>query len=195
MKSYTFALILFLLPMPGIAVSKDPVDMIRATTERVLVRLEQAPETKLNPDKLRTLVEENILPSIDFMRLSRLTLGKHWRTATNLQRERFSNEFRRLLIRTYSVALAEYAGQKVDYMPLKMTPDGRRSAVRTKLQQSGGAPVTVDYSLYKTSTSWKIYDVTIEGVSLAVNYRSSFGQEIRIHGLDGLIQQLAARNQ
>lgn len=195
MKPYTLALILFLLPTVTNAVSEEPVELIRTTTKRILGKLAQAPEIKSEPDRLKRLVEENIVPSIDFVRLSRLTLGKHWRTASTDQRNRFSDEFKQLLMRTYSTSLTEYSGQEIEYIPLKGAIDGKRSAVRTKLHQSDGSPVTVDYSLYKTGADWKIYDVTIEGVSLVVNYRSSFGQEIRTHGLDSLIQHLATRNQ
>lgn len=195
MKLYTMVLILFLLPSTTLAVSEEPVELIRTTTERILDKLAQAPELKSEPDTLKRLVEESIVPSIDFVRLSRLTLGKHWRTATTEQRKRFTSEFKQLLKRTYSTALTEYSGQVIEYIPLRETLDGKRSAVRTKFHQSSGSPVTVDYSLYKSNDGWKIYDVTIEGVSLAVNYRSSFGQEIRTHGLDSLIQHLATRNQ
>jgi phospholipid transport system substrate-binding protein len=188
------ALILCLLPTPTLAISEDPIELIRVTTERVLDQLIQTPEIKSDPDKLKILIEEYVLPSIDFMRLSRLTLGKHWGTATATQRQRFTDEFKQLLIRTYSTPLTEYNGQDIEYLHLKTTPDGKRSGVRTRLRQSGGAQITVDYSLYQTRDGWKIYDVTIEGVSLVVNYRSSFSQEIRTHGLDGLIQHLAVRN-
>ncbi len=195
MKLYTLVLILFLLPTATLAVSEEPLELVRTTTERVLVQLKQAPEIRSESDRLKRLVEESIVPSIDFVRLSRLTLGKHWRSASSEQRNRFTSEFKQLLMRTYSTSLAEYSGQEIEYISLKAAVNGKRSAVRTKLHQSGGPPVIVDYSLYKTNGGWKIYDVTIEGVSLAVNYRSSFGQKIRTHGLDSLIQHLATRNQ
>ena len=195
MRPHTLVLIILLLPTPAVAVSQEPLELIRSTTELVLNRLAQAPEIKSQPDRLKTLVEESIVPSIDFVRLSRLTLGKHWRTATPEQRNRFTREFKQLLIRTYSTSLTAYSGQEIEYIPLKETADGKRSAVRTKLHQPDGLPLTVDYRLYKAPQGWKIYDVSIEGVSLAVNYRSSFGQEIRTQGLDELIRHIASRNQ
>jgi len=97
MKLYTMVLILFLLPSTTLAVSEEPVELIRTTTERILDKLAQAPELKSEPDTLKRLVEESIVPSIDFVRLSGLTLGKHWRTATTEQRKRFTSEFKRLL--------------------------------------------------------------------------------------------------
>lgn len=195
MKPYTLALIIILLPTTALAISEEPVELIRMTTEQVLGKLAQAPQIKSEPEQLKHLVEESIVPSIDFVRLSRLTLGKHWRTASTEQRNRFTSEFKLLLMRTYSTSLTEYSGQDIEYIPLKETPDGKRSTVRTKLHQPSGSPVTVDYSLYKSGNGWKIYDVSIEGISLVVNYRSSFGQVIRSNGLDSLIQHLAIRNQ
>jgi phospholipid transport system substrate-binding protein len=107
----------------------------------------------------------------------------------------FTDGFRQLLIKTYTASLAEYTGQTIEYKLLNVKAGGRRATVRTLLQQSAGAPVVVDYRLHFTGDHWKIYDVSIEGVSMAVNYRSSFSHEINNHGLDGLIQQLASRNQ
>ena len=178
----------------AVSTGTGPVDLVRNATEGVVAQLAEAPEIKSEPDKLTQLVEEHILPSIDFSRLSRLTLGKYWRTANDRQRMRFTDEFKELLVRTYSTALTEYSGQAITYTPVKTTADGNRSIVRTAFQQPAGGSVRVDYSLYKVSGGWKIYDVKIEGISLAVNYRSSFAQAIRSHGLDGLIEHLATRN-
>jgi phospholipid transport system substrate-binding protein len=194
MKLYKFAFILYLLPITVLAMSNDPVDVIRTTTERVLAELEKVPGIKSNPEKLQSIVEVNVLPSIDFIRLSSLTLGKHWRTASPEQRMKFTEGFKKLLIKTYSTSLSEYTGQAVEYRLLNVTAGGRRASVRTLLKQSGGTPVIVDYRLHLTDDHWKIYDVSIEGVSMAINYRSSFSYEIKKHGLDGLIQQLASRN-
>jgi len=195
MRRLSSTLLLLLTSTAAIAVSTGPVDLVRATTERVVVELAQAPEIRSDSDRLIQLVEEHILPSIDFTRFSRLTLGKHWLEASDKQRMRFTDEFRGLLVRTYSTALAEYSGQAITYTHLKTTSAGNRSKVRTRFRQSASGSVSVDYSLYKTSGGWKIYDVKIEGISLVVNYRSSFAQAIRSHGLDGLIEHLATRNQ
>ncbi len=195
MKLYRLAFILCLLPVTVLAMSNDPVDVIRTTTERILTELEKAPGIKSDPAKLQILVEVNVLPSIDFTRLSSLTLGKHWRTATPEQRIKFTEGFRKLLVKTYATSLSEYTGQTVEYRLLNVTADGRRATVRTLLKQSDGTPVIVDYRLHFTDDDWKIYDVSIEGVSMAINYRSSFSHEINKHGLDGLIRQLASRSQ
>ena len=127
------------------------------------------------------------------MALARLTLAKHWRSATPDQQRRFTAAFRRLLVRTYSVALSHYRNQQLEYQLLKRTQDGRRASVRTRILSAGAAPLVVDYGLYEAAEGWKIYDVSIEGVSLVNNYRSSFGEDIRRYGLDGLITRLDSR--
>ena len=193
MKLQSFAFILFLLPATVFAMSNDPVDLIRTTTERVLAELEKAPDIKSDPNKLQNLVEVNVSPSIDFTRLSSLILGKHWRTASRQQRQRFTAGFRKLLVKTYSTSLAEYSGQTIEYRLLNTAAEGRRATVRTLLKRVSDPPVVVDYRLYQTADRWKIYDVSIEGISLAVNYRSSFNEAINSHGLDQLIRQISDR--
>ena len=193
MRLSRFVFILSLLPAGTLAMNNDPVDFIRMTTERVLSELDQSADIKSSPDKLRTLVETSVSPNIDFKRLSSVILGKHWKTASAGQRAQFTEGFKQLLLTTYTTSLAEYTGQKIEYRLLKMAAGGRRATVRTKLTQSAGTPVIVDYRLHHKDDHWKIYDVSIEGISLAVNYRSSFSQQINSHGLDGLIQQLAER--
>jgi phospholipid transport system substrate-binding protein len=171
-----------------------PTDLIRTTTENVLVRLDKAPEINTNPDRLRALVEENIVPHIDFMQLSRLATGKHWRSASDAQKERFTDEFRQLLIRTYSTSLAKYSDQGITYRELNTAKGDKRAVVRATLEQPGGHYITMDYSLYKSEPSWKIYDMKVEGISLVLNYRSTFNREINANGMDGLIRHLALLN-
>lgn len=195
MKLHQLAFIVLLLPVKAIAMTSDPVDFVRTTTERVLIELDNSPGIKLDPGRLRALVESSVLSSIDFARLSRLVLGKHWRSASPAQRASFTEGFSRLLVTTYSISLAEYAGQQIEYSLLNGIAGGRRATVRTKLTQPGGSAVVVDYRLYLSGDHWKIYDVSIEGVSLAVNYRSNFSRQIQNHGLDGLIKQLVIRRQ
>ncbi len=106
----------------------------------------------------------------------------------------FAREFGTLLIKTYSTALAEYTNQEIEILSSSVSADSRRSTVRTRIVESGRAPLAVDYSLVQVDNTWKIYDVRIEGVSLAINYRSTFALEIRNHGTGGLIERLVERN-
>jgi len=126
--------------------------------------------------------------------LSRLTLGKNWRHATPQQRALFVQEYGRLLVKVYSTALAGYTNQEVEYLSAKVTADQRRATVRTRIVERGQVPLAVDYSLRKVKNIWKIYDVKIEGISLAINYRASFAEEISAHGFDGMIERLVMRN-
>ncbi len=144
--------------------------------------------------KIYDLAEQKILPNFDFDRISRLVVGKYWNAATPEQQDSFKREFRSLMIRTYSTALSKYRDQTIEYKPLRATASDKDVVVKTSILQSGGQPVAVDYSLEKTADSWKVYDITIEGVSLVTNYRSQFSGEIRQSNLDGLIKKLADKN-
>ena len=189
-----YVLVLLLFPVLVQAGERQPVDVVRGATDEVLTELDAAPEIREDPVKLTSLIQDHIAPHVDLVALSRLTLGKHWRQATEEQRAVFAREFGTLLIKTYSTALAEYANQEIEYLSSEVSDDKRRTTVRTRIVEAGRAPLAVDYSLRQVESTWKIYDLTIEGVSLAINYRTSFAQEIRNHGIDGLIERLTVRN-
>lgn len=173
-----------------------PDELVKKTAEDVLAVVKQDKDIKAgNQSKIFALAEEKILPNFNFDRVSRLVLGKAWTKATPEQKSAFQNEFRSLLLRTYATALSKYSNQTIEYKPFRAQPGDTDVKVKTQILQPGGQPVTVDYSLEKGSDSWKVYDITIEGVSLVTNYRGQFSNEIRQNGLDGLIQKLAAKNQ
>jgi phospholipid transport system substrate-binding protein len=121
-------------------------------------------------------------------------LGKHWRKAKADQRVAFTNEFKSLLVRTYSNALLEYADQTIKYLPFRDSQDAGDVTVRSEIEQPGGFPVPINYRLYLKAGEWKVYDVYIDDISLIANYRSSFSREIRKIGIDKLIQKLADKN-
>lgn len=150
----------------------------------------QAGDTK----KIVALTEEKIVPHFDFERMSRIVLGRNWASMSKDQQTQFVNEFRSLLIRTYSSALAKYRNQTIDYKPLRAAPGDTDVTVKTEIIQPGGPSVPVDYTLRKRDDGWKVYDVTIEGVSLVTNYRGQFANEIRQGGVDSLIQKLVEKN-
>ena len=189
-----YALVLLRLPVAAWAGATQPMDVIRGASDQVLQQLNAEPGIRDDPVKLNRVIREHISPHVDFTALSRLTLGKHWRQATAEQRSRFVHEFGTLLIRTYSKALATYRDQEIEYISSSFSNDRRRSTVRTRVVEAGRAPLAVDYSLRQVKENWKIYNVTIEGVSLAINFRSSFAQEIRAHGFDGMLEGLVVRN-
>jgi len=189
-----YVLLLLLWPVLVLAGDQQPAEVIRSATDRVLAELEAAPGIGSDPEKLNRVVQEHIVPHVDFATMSRLTLGKNWRQATPEQRSVFAREFGTLLTKTYSTALAEYANQQVEILSSSVSADNRRGTVRTRIVENGRAPLAIDYSLVHVGNTWKIYDVRIEGVSLAINYRSTFALEIRNHGIDGLIESLVERN-
>lgn len=189
-----YALILLLFPVLVVAGDRQPVEVIRDATDKVLAELNAAPEIRKHPARLTRVIRDHIAPHVDLVALSRLTLGKHWRQATQEQRTVFAREFGTLLIKTYSTALAEYTNQEIEYLTSEVAADKRRTKVRTRIVEDGRAPLAVDYSLRQVESTWKIYDLTIEGVSLVINYRASFSQQIRAHGIEGLIDRLTARN-
>jgi phospholipid transport system substrate-binding protein len=171
-----------------------PLDLIHTAVDQVLAELDARPELRGDRGGLRRLVEERVAPHFDFTALSRLALGKHWRAATPGQQARFTDEFHRLLVRTYSGYLGNYNGETIEYQAQPDSDEGRRTGVLTRIIAPGRPPVTVEYSLYTKADGWKIYNVSVEGISLVTTYRSSFDEEIRRESLDGLIDTLAARN-
>lgn len=194
MQTKLVYLLLLLVPVWTLAAEETPVEVIRTATRHVLNELRFEPALRKDPEQLRMLIERHVAPHMDFVTLSRLTLGKNWRRATAAQRERFVREYGRLLVRVYAAALAGYSRQKIEYLSSKVSDDQRRATVRTRIVEPGQAPLEVDYSLRKIDGNWKIYDVRIEGISLVMNYRASFSEEISAHGFDGLIERLVARN-
>lgn len=147
-----------------------------------------------NTRKAIELVDAKVLPYFNFQHMTALAVGKDWRKASAQQQQQLSAEFKTLLVRTYSNALTGYKNQKVVFKPFKMSPGETDVLVRTEVQQPGAKAVQLDYSLEKLDNGWKVYDVTVAGISLVTNYRDQFAQEIRNGGMDGLIQSVAAKN-
>lgn len=172
-----------------------PDELVKSTAEDVLAVVKSDKDIQ-NGDrqKIYALAEEKILPNFDFERVSRMVLGKHWRSASKAQQAAFQREFRSLMLRTYASALSKYRNQTIDFKPLHMQPGATDVTVESEIIQPGGQPIGVDYSLQKTGDSWKVYDIVIEGVSLVTNYRGQFNNEIRQSGIDGLIKKLSDKN-
>lgn len=145
--------------------------------------------------KAADLVEAKVLPHFNFSHMTQLAMGREWRSASAEQKKILSDEFRTLLVRTYSKALTEYKNQTIDYKPFAMKPGETEVKVRTEIKQpSGGKPIQIDYYLEKVGASWKVFDIEVGGISLVTNYRESFASEIRQGGIDGLIKSLQAKN-
>lgn len=190
------ALLLLALPQPILAATaKDAEDLVRMTTEQMLAVLRAERDLlKAKPERIYYLVDGIVLPHFDFVRMSRWVLGKHWRSATRSQRTRFVRAFKTLLVRTYATALLAYSDERVQILPVREARQATRATVRTEIRRSGGPPIPINYNMYLKDGLWKVHDVTIDGISLVTNYRSTFGAQIQRMGLDGLIQRLEAHN-
>jgi phospholipid transport system substrate-binding protein len=172
-----------------------PEDLVAKTTDQItsVLRAEQD-KIKVNPKRLYEIVSEVVIPHFDFERMSRWALGKYWRKANKNERAQFIQEFRALLVRTYAKALNDNYDKKIDMLPVRMRKEGKEATVRTEVQQSAGFPIPIDYKMYIKDDAWKVYDVSVDAISLVANYRTSFSKEIRKDGLPKLIARLANRN-
>lgn len=172
-----------------------PDELVRNTTQQVISVIKQDKDIQSGDRaKIYALVEEKVLTHFDFRRMSQLAMGKNWRQATPEQQDAIIKEFRSLLVRTYAVSLSQYRDQKIEIKPTKLEPDAKDATVKSVFIQSGREPVTVDYSMYKLPVGWKVFNITVEGVSLVENYRATFNDQVRKSGVDGLIKTLAERN-
>ena len=140
------------------------------------------------------LIETKLTPHFDIDRMTALAAGRAYRSATPEQKKRLGEEFKTLLIRTYSSALRQYRDQTIDYKALRADPAATDVVVRTEVIRPGQPPVQIDYSMGKTPDGWKAYDVIVGGVSLVTNYRDEFTQQVQAGGVDGLIKSLVAKN-
>jgi len=145
-------------------------------------------------DRLQKMIDEKVAPYVDFERMTRLSVGRGWRSATADQRQALMREFRTLLVRTYSGALSHVTDHQVKMRPFRAAPTDTEVVVRTQVVPSAGDAIQLDYRLEKTDAGWKIYDVNILGVSLVENFKESFASEINQNGVDGLIKSLTDRN-
>jgi len=181
---------------PVLAGAQDgPQQVIQETAGRLQQALKKDRQRlRNNPDYAYRLADRIFLPHVDMHRVSSLALGKHWRKASAAQKRAFSEEFKKLLVRTYATALREMGEWELELLPLRMKPGDKKVQVQSKLIRPGAQPVAMDYTMYRKGGKWLAYDVKIEGISLVTNYRSSFSRLIRQKGIDGLIAELAARN-
>ena len=164
-------------------VSTDVLDSVRADKS-----IKQG-----DVQKVILLVDQKVMPHVDFQRMTSASVGRYWREATPEQQKQLQEQYKILLVRTYSGALAQVQDQTVELKPMRTNPDDKEVVVRTEVKGRGD-PIQLDYRLEQTPDGWKIYDVNVLGVWLVQSYRSSFAQEIGANGVDGLIKKLTERN-
>ena len=174
-----------------------PQILVKNASDKMLQALrDNRAELEENPSAIYALVEEIIMPNFDFKKMSKLALGKNWRKANTEQRERFTEEFRLLLVRTYSTAMLEYADEEIRLLPFHGDLSKKKVKVGMEILQPGGPSIPMTLAMYlNKAEQWKVYDIKIDGISLVTNYRSSFATQIRNDGMDKLIDDIAKRNE
>ena len=195
MKLFFCSLLALLIPVAQ-AQQLAPDVLVKSITEEVVAILKKDQDIQAGDSKKAAdLMENKIVPHFNFVRMTRIAMGRSWRLASPEQQKELVGEFKTLLVRTYSTALANYRDQQIDYKPLRAKPEDAEVTVRSDVKQSGSSqPVSIDYEMEKTSNGWKVYDVKVGGVSLVTTYRDTFASEVKERGVDGLIKSLAAKN-
>lgn len=190
-----FAAVLLAVAMGARAEAVAPDELIRSTAQEVLDIVKKDKDIREgDKQKVLALVEAKVLPHFNFERMTRLAVGRGWRTATPEQRATMVTEFRNLLVRTYTNAFTRYENQTLKVKPLRMSADADEVTVRTVILKPGAQPIAVDYEMEKKTDEWKVFDLTVEGVSLVTTYRGTFSEKVAQSGIDGLIRMLEEKN-
>lgn len=190
----------FLLPLlfcfaPAVQAQQAPDELVKSVTAQVIEIIKNDKEIQAgNPRKAAALIQEKVLPHFNFTRMTALAMGQNWRKATPEQQKALTEEFRMLLVRTYSTALTSYRNQTFDYKPLRMQPGDTEVTVRAEIKQPGAESIMLEYDMEKTDAGWKVFDMTVAGVALVTTYRDTFNTEVRNSGIDGLIKVLQDKN-
>ena len=181
----------------GVAGAQDaaPDALIKSISDDVIGIVKQDRDIKAGDrTKINELVEAKVLPHFNFGHMTALAMGRNWPKANAEQQKALVIEFRTLLVHTYSGALSTYKNEVIEFRPLRMAAGDTDVTVRTRVKRPGSEPVGIDYSMEKTPSGWKVYDVVVGGVSLVTNYRETFNAQIRDGGVDSLIKSLASKN-
>lgn len=197
MKLRAIALILLWCVTGIVLAAGSPIDMLQSASDEMIATLNQHKATiKTNPTVVYRIVDRILVPHFDVESMSRAVLGRNtWGNATPDQRQRFTEAFQALLIRTYSSAFAAYTNETVQFSPIRGGySEQSRVQVQSKIVRQNGPPIPVSYRLVRVGGDWKIYDFSVEGVSIVESFRSQFASDIAEQGLDHLIQKLEKHN-
>lgn len=179
----------------GVKAIEQPVDLLERTSQEVIKILRNDRELlKSEPARIYKIVDDYILPHLDDVTMAKLALGKNWKKATNEQKLTFVEEFRNLLVRTYSKSLIEFKDQEIRFFPLELAEDTHKISVKAEVIQPGGPSIPLAYRMRIKNNAWKVYDIKVDGVSLVTSYRGTFTQEVRKGGIDGLLKYLHDTN-
>ena len=195
MMKLFFALCFFLFATTVSAQELAPDAQVKKITNEVIDIIKRDKDIQAgNRKKINELVEAKVLPHFNFSRMTALAMGRNWPKANAEQQKVLVNEFRTLLVHTYSGALSTYKNEVIEFKPLRAATGDADVTVKTQVKRPGTEPVSIDYGMEKTPAGWKVYDVVVGGVSLVTNYRETFNGEIRDGGIDGLVKSLASKN-
>ncbi len=186
----------FLLSIPAFAQEiVGPEELVKKVTTDVLDSVKSDKQLQAGDrKKALAMAEQKIIPHVDFREAALLAMGKSWHTATPAQQNLIVNEFRSMLVRIYSNAIDVYRGQTMRVLPVRLAPGAAEVTVRNQYLSQGRPPVPVEYAMKKTPEGWKIYDISVEGVSLVLTYRAEFEAITRVSGVAGLIKRLQEKN-
>ena len=190
-----FALLFFFIAASASAQQEAPDALVKRISQEILELAKTDQQIQAgNQQRIMEVVQSKIIPHVNFQRMTAMASGRFWREATPEQQAALTNEFRLLLVHTYSGAITQIRNQRLDFKPLRADPDDTEVEVRTSVVQPRGEAMQLNYRLEKTANGWKIFDVNILGAWLVETYKGSFAAEISKGGIDGLIKTLADRN-
>jgi phospholipid transport system substrate-binding protein len=196
MKTLVRLLLLFFVSLPALGATPAPDEVVRSVTDDVMQAVQKSEALKTGDrEAVMSLLEQKVLPYVDFREATRLALGRDWRLATPAQRDQLVQQFQTLLLRIYTSSIGHYHGQTMQVQRVNAPAEATDVTVRNRYLSPGHPPVSVDYAMHLTPQGWKIYDVVVDGVSLVLTYRSEFAQVVRQSGIDGLLARLAEKNQ
>lgn len=188
------ALLLLSYPFSLMGAEQSATQLVENTAEKMLSALEnRRAEIDRRPQLINELVDSILAPHFDFEQMTRLAVGRDWRNASPEQQQALTDSFRNLLVRTYAKSILKYSGQDIVYESARPGTRSGTVVVPTEVRAPGSAPIPIEYFMLERGSSWNVYDVVIDGVSMISNYRSQFRSTIASSGIDGLIEQLRAK--
>lgn len=187
----------FLLFAAPLQAKESPDAMLKNVTQNLITELRQQDKSvRQNPAHIYDIINRILVPHVDWEAMAQWVIGRSaWTQATPAQRKAFAKEFRDLLIRTYASTLRAYNNQTIEYLPIRGGVQGKRVQISSTIKEPGREPIRVTYRLADKGADWKVYDISIEGVSLLKGFQAQFAPEIRQSGLDALIQRLHQHNE
>lgn len=194
-QAFFAAIVLLMVSATAPAQDEHPAQVLvqGAITEMLSYLSDNINEIKSDPSLVLTKADEVIVPHLDFLTMTRLTVGDSWRDANEAQQKDLVEQFQMLLLNTYTAALTQYSGEAIEFQPFQPESRDDRAIVNTAFKQNGGSDVPVTYKLREKS-GWQIYDIDVAGLSLVGNFKKRFTNEIEDGGIDGLLDFLRKRN-